>query len=301
MSSENLQDFYHRLQIQIPGEKDYPLKNADYGHISVFSRGHCKPTTPYIKRDFFKISLIIGRGELHYAERWIKIDRPALLFSNPMIPYSWENVQHDQNGWFCVFDNDFINSNGNSHIFKESRLMDVSENPIYFLTDDQVKSLNSLFMKIDDTLQSDYAFRFDLARTYIELLVHEGLKLKPVEVYEIGNKASSRISHLFLELLERQFPIQNQEGLLLKNPADFAAQLFIHPNHLNKALKEETGKTTSELIAERTTREAQRLLKQTDWQIAEIAYALGFEYPSYFNNFIKKRTQRTPMQLRQTV
>ncbi|HQU84956.1 MAG TPA: helix-turn-helix domain-containing protein, partial [Pyrinomonadaceae bacterium] len=69
-------------------------------------------------------------------------------------------------------------------------------------------------------------------------------------------------------------------------------------NHLNRALKETTGKTTTELIAERMTQEAIALLKHTNWNVSEIAYTLGFEEPTHFNNFFKKRTQQTPTKFR---
>jgi AraC family transcriptional activator of pobA len=74
--------------------------------------------------------------------------------------------------------------------------------------------------------------------------------------------------------------------------------LTIHVNHLNRALKETTQKTTSEIIAERILQEAKILLKHTDWNISEIAYSLGFEEPTHFNNFFKKNIQLTPRQFR---
>ena len=37
------------------------------------------------------------------------------------------------------------------------------------------------------------------------------------------------------------------------------------------------------------------LLRHTDWDVAQIAYGLGFEYPAYFNNFFKKQTGLTPV------
>jgi AraC-like DNA-binding protein len=36
----------------------------------------------------------------------------------------------------------------------------------------------------------------------------------------------------------------------------------------------------------------------TDWGVGEIAYSLGFEYPTYFNNFFKKHTGTTPLTFR---
>lgn len=294
---ETLESFYKRIL-----HTDAPeILKADYGHVNVFSREVCQPQSSYIKRDFFKISLIIGDVELHYADKWIKINQPALLFSNPMVPYSMENAIGPKLGWFCIFDTNFLQGKSHVQVLTDSHFLNTNTNPIFFLNEKQVAEIQALFGKINEALQSDYQFKYDLIRTYIELLIHEALMMRPAEKYEAGNNASVRILNLFLELLERQFPVNTNKNVLLKNPNDFARQLAIHPNYLNKALKETTGKTTSDLIAERLTREAERLLKQTDMQISEISYAMGFEYPSYFNNFIKKRTQLTPLQLRQSI
>ncbi|WP_235921121.1 helix-turn-helix domain-containing protein [Foetidibacter luteolus] len=40
------------------------------------------------------------------------------------------------------------------------------------------------------------------------------------------------------------------------------------------------------------------MLQHTDLTIAEIAYALGFEYPTYFNNYFKRLTGTVPTALR---
>ena len=74
--------------------------------------------------------------------------------------------------------------------------------------------------------------------------------------------------------------------------------LHVHANYLNHAIKEVTGKPTTVYISERIISEAKVLLQHTDWNIAEIAYALGFEYPTYFNNFFKKITGNNPKSLR---
>lgn len=51
-------------------------------------------------------------------------------------------------------------------------------------------------------------------------------------------------------------------------------------------------------MSERMAGEAKALLQHTDWNVADIAYALGFEYPSYFNNFFRRITGTTPTSLR---
>lgn len=109
-----------------------------------------------------------------------------------------------------------------------------------------------------------------------------------------------RICHLFFELLERQFPIDSPHfQLKLKTANDYAYGLSVHVNHLNRAVKEATGKTTSEHISSRITQEAKALLQHTSWNISEIAYSLGFEYSAYFTNFFKKNTGFSPKKFRE--
>ncbi|MBP1650828.1 MAG: helix-turn-helix-domain containing protein AraC type, partial [Bacteroidetes bacterium] len=46
--------------------------------------------------------------------------------------------------------------------------------------------------------------------------------------------------------------------------------------------------------------EARALLQHTNWSVADIAYGLGFEYPTYFNNYFKRITGTTPNAIRTT-
>jgi AraC-like DNA-binding protein len=125
------------------------------------------------------------------------------------------------------------------------------------------------------------------------------MKMQPSESYFKHQNAAARITSLFLKLLERQFPVDSpQYALKLRTANDYAEQLSVHVNHLNRAVKEVTGKTTTEHISERVLGEAKALLQHTDWSINEIAYSLGYEYPTYFNNFFKKQTGVTPGSLR---
>jgi AraC family transcriptional regulator, transcriptional activator of pobA len=74
--------------------------------------------------------------------------------------------------------------------------------------------------------------------------------------------------------------------------------LGIHINHLNKVLKETTGRSTTEIINGRIAEEAKLLLKQTQWNVSEIAFALGFDEVAHFSNFFKKHTGLSPLKFR---
>jgi AraC-like DNA-binding protein len=245
------------------------------------------------------VSFIIGTGRLHYANKWIDIDRPALLFSNPMVPYSWEAISDSQLGWFALFTETFVHPAERKDFLQESPLFRIGGNPVFFLDERQQKELSVIFMKMMQEIESDYAHKYDMLRNYLHLIIHEAMKMQPAESFEKQTNASARITSLFIELLERQFPIDAPEnGLKLRTANDFAQSLSVHANHLNRSVKEITGKTTTEHISARITREAQALLNHTNWNVSEIAYGLGFEYPAYFNIFFKKQTGLTPGNVR---
>ena len=140
----------------------------------------------------------------------------------------------------------------------------------------------------------------DVLRTVVFELLHFAMKIQPSpKLDKHPRNASQRISSLFLELLERQFPIDNtQQTVSFRSASDFAQQLNVHVNHLNRAIKEATLKTTSQIIAERILQESKILLKHSAWSVSEIAYTLGFNEVTHFNNFFKKHAQLSPLKFR---
>ena len=144
-------------------------------------------------------------------------------------------------------------------------------------------------------MASDYAYKYDLLRTYVLELIHLGQKLQPVTALHPTHNAAARVTSLFVELLERQFPLETpQQQLRLRSAKDYADQLAVHVNHLNKVLKETTGLTTTDLIGGRLVQEAKALLRHTDWTISQIADSLGFADVAHFSNFFKRQTSLAP-------
>ena len=100
-------------------------------------------------------------------------------------------------------------------------------------------------------------------------------------------------------MLERQFPIEApQQKLRLRTAKDYADRLGVGVNHLNRVLKEATGRTTTDIIGSRVAQEAKLLLKQTNWSISEISDSLGFVEVAHFSNFFKRQTSVSPGGLR---
>lgn len=147
-------------------------------------------------------------------------------------------------------------------------------------------------------MTSDYSFKWDMARTVLQLIIHEAARMQQPQYSSVLNIHDKTVDNFFT-ILNQQFPIDlTDQPLKLLTPKYFAEKLHVHVNHLNSVLKKHTGKTTTEIINEQIIREAKTLLRNTNWNIAEIGYALGFDYPSHFNKYFKRLTASTPMQFR---
>ena len=273
------------------------LKLKGFNVFQIEAEGSATKT--YSRKDFYKICLTTGNSKIHYADKSFEQEGSVLFFGNPHIPYSWETLSTTYIGYTVLFSEDFFKASDRSESLQNSPLFKLGGTPVLKIDETQRLFLNTIFQKMIEEQKSDYTYKDDLIRNYINLIIHEALKLQPSEHYNQHNNAASRLTAVFLELLERQFPVESADNpLRLKTAQDYAKHLNVHVNYLNRAVKEVTGKSTTTHITERIVSEAKALLQHTAWNIADIAYALGFEYTTYFNNFFKKLTGTNPKALR---
>ena len=295
-----LEDFYKQTATLIPEGI-----NKEIGHFNVFkiedmvAKVKKTGTMPYNRRAYYKISLIQGRNKAEYADKVVDIEKSALLFATPRIPYNYVPQDEKQSGYFCIFTPEFLIQQKSGIVLDDLPIFKPGGYPIFQITDEAANDLTAIFTKMYKELSSDYVYKYDLLRNYTMELIHYGQKLQPATAMYPSHTASARVSSLFIELLERQFPIESpRQKLALRTAKEYADRLSVHVNHLNKVLKENTGKTTTDIISSRIVQEAKILLKQTDWNISEIAYSLGFEEIAHFSNFFKKQTSVAPLVFR---
>ncbi|SHG05323.1 helix-turn-helix domain-containing protein [Dysgonomonas macrotermitis] len=288
---ESLTEFYERINSRGP-----MILNKGEEYIDIDASKCNIGKTSFSYRDFYKVALVLDIGKLYYADRWIMVDRPAILFSNPLIPYAWEAIEAgSERGMYCIFNESFLKSGDRNSSLAETPLLDISKERIYFIDDNTVNNIKELFAKMQAELTSDYTQKADVLRSYLHLLVHESVRGQLSDSYIPQKNAGQRTAELFLALLERQFPVEiPYKGLTLKTANDYAERLSVHVNHLNRVVKSSTGRTTSTLIINRIVQEGVQLLQHSNYSVGEIAFALGFEEPASFSNFIKKHTDLSP-------
>lgn len=292
-------EYFYQTHPAAKGLKGPDKTTGDEGHFNVFSRVFCNKYTSYARRDFYKISLILGKGRITYGNHEIDINRNALVFFNRNVPYSWQALSGEQSGFFCLFTDQFLSTINRSSTLNDCPILRSDAIPVYFINEEQQEYLLSIFGKMQTDIESSYVHKYDLMRNYVNVIAHEAMKMQPSELSDMHVNGSARLSTLFHDLLERQFPIESPEHKLkLKTAKDYAGKLGVHVNHLNRALKEITGKTTTEHIIDRVLAQSKVMLRHSNWSVAEIAFCLGFEYPAYFNNLFKKQIGITPKSYR---
>jgi AraC family transcriptional regulator, transcriptional activator of pobA len=253
-----------------------------------------KRTAPYQCATFYKISLLTGPSTIEYPGRPIDVKEPTLLFTTPKKTLTWQPLKK-QTGYCCLFTAEFLHPTRSGIILDELPIYRSPEYPVYTLSKNDLTKVKSIFANMHAEISSNYAYKYDLLRAYAIELIHIGQKLQSSTMLHPNHNSFARTTSLFVELLERQFPLDNpQQRIGLRTAKDYADQLAVHVNHLNKVLKETTGLTTTALIAGRILQEAKILLRQTDWTISEIADSLGFSDFAHFAKFFKSETGIPP-------
>lgn len=196
-----------------------------------------------------------------------------------------------KNGYFILFDESFFSLRYNSNILQRFSFYNNKHPQSTVLAQKDIGEWQSLLSFMYNEFSLDPP-EWKVLRSYLNILLHLLEKNKKTEIgYPLDKDISHDKVRKFTDLLEQHF-IQH------KNPSYYAEKLNVTQAYLNKLCKREKGITTRDIIKERTILESKRLLKHTPDTIAEIAYVLGFESPSYFITFFKKDTGWTPEKFR---
>jgi len=252
----------------------------------------------YRRRDFYKVTFLQGNSVIHYSDKSLELKGASLCFFSPDIPYTVDMHDGRLTGKYFIFKEGYLNEYFRRNI-KDLPLFANGLKPAYMLNKSQIKAVTGLFNKIQSEWESNYAYKDDLIRNRILELMHLAVKMEPVQSSYHLVDANARITAVFTELLDKQFPVDPKHHRIeLRTAKEYAEKLYVHVNHLNHALKLTTGKSTTNHLLQRIANEAKILLKYSDYDISEISYSLGFDDPTHFNHFFKKQTGQIPSSFR---
>ena len=173
MTIATIEDFYSETSNIIPEGI-----NKEIGHFNVFriddmiAHTKKKGVMPYNRRAYYKISMIRGRNKAEYADKVIHIEKNALLFATPKIPYNYVPLDDNQSGLFCIFTPEFLIQTKSGVVLDDLPIYQPGGYPIFEVSDEQAEEISAILVKMHRELSSDYAFKYDLIRNYVLELIH---------------------------------------------------------------------------------------------------------------------------------
>lgn len=163
------------------------------------------------------------------------------------------------------------------------------------LKNKEVSFIVHLFKFLDNNSKdSEHLFQKEKLLFSFNLLVYEiaGIYFKNVQhTGSIKHTQKEKLVLRFLKLLEPNCRKQHQVTF-------YSNALFVTVGHLNRTVKEVTGKTAKQLIEEAIIIEAKILLQDDTLTISEIIEELEFGDLSFFGKFFKKHTFMSPTEYR---
>src|SRR5262245_12556676 len=132
----------------------------------------------YNRKDFYKICIVTAHCFVQYADKGFEVKGTTLFFGNPLIPYSWENVTQ-ATGYTLLFSENFFKGHERSESLQESPLFKSGGIPIFKVDKQKRQFLEELFQRMLVEQNTHYQYRDDLIRNYINLIIHEALKMQP--------------------------------------------------------------------------------------------------------------------------
>ncbi|MEO7215590.1 hypothetical protein [Mucilaginibacter sp.] len=86
---------------------------------------------------------------------------------------------------------------------QNSPLFGIGDNPVISLSEEQALFMRSIFRKMLTAYNGDYPHKSDLIKSCITLVIHEALRIQPSQQTTSFKNGAVRITHLFMDLLER--------------------------------------------------------------------------------------------------
>lgn len=243
------------------------------------------------KSTYFSLYLVENAiGEMIIDNHKVIIDQPKAIVIKPQ---SVNKLLLDKTakGKVICFTEDFFSLRYNNNVLYQFDFLKQDSKPCIRLNNNQFQKSFDILNFMHDEFLTHQQTSSKVLRSYLNILLFQ------------VDRAFSIVPNTYVKSIKRERIIEF-ESLVdkyfdkYKLPCDFAEQMHLSPNYLNKICKEETGKTAGEIIRKRIIIEAQRLLHYTNDSVNEISDKLGFEHVSYFITMFKRETGFPPEKFR---
>lgn len=241
------------------------------------------------RHEYFEFFIFEKGGGRHYID----------FMEYEILPYSVHIVFPSQvhllrragaRGQIIICRKEFMNSL--PRIFYTQLYQNIFASPGIAFGTEQFADLKQTAQRLEEEAREKHVLSGELIRSLFCLFLSRCIRQPKAQ----EGKGSRQPVYSPQELeIYREFNARLETDFLNKlNVSDYAKALNITPKVLNNSVGKITGKTSVQLIQERTLLEAKRLLLFSGDSAKEIAYELGFKDNSYFTRFFTRMEGMTP-------
>lgn len=231
-------------------------------------------TSPNLRADYFSFILTVNGSGIYYLDdHAFPFGEESFYFTNPGHLKSYELI-HSQEAFIIVLSEKFLREYVHPEIYHEFPFLLAEIVPPKDLEPDQLEEFDTLYRQLFNEFHKDSIYRHKILGNLFLILL---LKIKESFWFEYnpieeGNR-NSQIVRTFKQLLEQEFgkALRSENNDLKIQAREIAELLNLHPNYLNSVIKNKTGKTVNDWIAERTLSIAKSLLVSSSLSSKEIA------------------------------
>nr|WP_299168395.1 helix-turn-helix domain-containing protein [uncultured Allomuricauda sp.] len=167
--------------------------------------------------------------------------------------------------------------------------------PIISIPEDQLRKFNIWFEVFLEEFSTPDNIQGDMLQMLLKRLIIMSTRLaKEQHIVKALNNEQVDTIRKFNYLVDIHYKTK-------RKVSDYAEMLFKSPKTLSNLFSIYNQRSPQQIILERLTLEAKRLIHFTDKQNQEIAFDLGFNDPAHFSRFFKKMTQKTPSEYRENL
>jgi AraC-like DNA-binding protein len=269
-------------------ESRFSPKDFMADHFPHYLEEHKDLRFPH-KHSFYQLVYFAG-GAGHHSIDFVHfpVEAGQLYFMIPGQVHSWDFEGHPD-GFIVNFSEQYLNDFlANPRYLEQFSFFSgqVTEQVIV-LSEQAAAEATTLLEGIVREGNSDAPLKDDMVRSALVQLFILVSRHTGIDAAKQSTNYNTVVLRNFQKLIDQHY----KEKKLTK---DYAAMLYITPNHLNALCKDVTGRSAGEFIRDRVLLEAKRLLVNARLTISQIATELQFMDNSYFSKFFKKYEGVTP-------
>ena len=252
----------------------------------------------FFAMDFYAIVSKSFEGMLKYGRSIYDFQEGSLIFHAPGQVLSSSPDLKITDGWALYFHPDLLYGTDLAKKIQDYSFFHYDANEALHISDEEKEILKSCVQNIHrEYNQNTDHHTQELIVDSIQLMLNYSKRFYQRQ-FITRKKVNSGIVECFESLLREHF---NKDDLIesgLPTVTYFADKLNLSPTYLTDVLKNQTGKNSQEHIHLAIVDKAKTMLLGTTKTVSEVAYDLGFEYPSHFSKLFKTKTGKSPSEYR---